>query len=239
MKNLVEYINESLLDDEEVLVNDETITIKAWLAQNCEIRGQISIVKKGKKYIINSNDNITITNKELVEFPEYIQFGKVRNFYCSDCTLLKSLRGCPTAVINSFSCSGCTSLTSLVGAPTKADSFFCNRCTSLKSLEGCPQKLNYFECCECTSLTSLVGGPKKMGSTTTNKKSPFNAPYRANDCKSLNSIEGLPEYANEIFLERCYGLDKRDIKTHLPKEFRTIHLGYGCIDGDLSTYYKR
>ena len=86
----------------------------------------------------------------------------------------------------------------------------------------------------------MVGGPKIMGSTTANKKTPFNAMYSANECP-LTSIEGLPEYANEIFLERIYSLSSRSIENspHLPKEFRTIHLGFGCVDGSLSTYYKR
>ena len=228
MKSLKYILEKSVLNDiENSIQSNEDIlyvTIENWINENCKIGystpGKVSIDKKGKKYIINSNDAITITNKELEEIPDFITFGKVLSFSCSDCTKLKSLNGCPQSVKN-FSCSGCTSLT---------------------SLEGCPQKLKgSFSCRGCTSLTSLKGGPKIMGSTTSNKKSPFHAKYDANECTSLKTIEGLPEYANDIFLEGNYQFSLRELKDSpfLPKEFRTIHLGFGCIDGSLSTYWKR
>ena len=89
MKNLSEYIQESLLDGidkiaDAAAINDEVLTIKVWLEENCKTEGQYSFVKKGKKYLINSNSSVTVTNKELEEFPEFIRFDKVEgSFYCN------------------------------------------------------------------------------------------------------------------------------------------------------------
>jgi hypothetical protein len=65
MKNLVEYItNESLLDDEEDLLNDDVALWQSWLDENIKIalnRMQLNndfrfkIVKNGKKYLITGN----------------------------------------------------------------------------------------------------------------------------------------------------------------------------------------
>jgi hypothetical protein len=65
MKNLVEYItNESLLDDEEDLLNDDVAIWQSWLDENIKIalnRMQLNndfkfkIVKNGKKYLITGN----------------------------------------------------------------------------------------------------------------------------------------------------------------------------------------
>lgn len=64
MKNLVEYIDESLLDDEEDLLNDDIALWQSWLDENIKIalnRMQLNndfkfkIVKNGKKYLITGD----------------------------------------------------------------------------------------------------------------------------------------------------------------------------------------
>jgi len=75
-----------------------------------------------QQYVIN--DDLTIDSDITVnfaydnikEFPEYIQFNKVKgNFLVNDCGLL-SLRGCPKEVGMSFFCND-NKLTSLEGCP--------------------------------------------------------------------------------------------------------------------------
>ena len=63
-----------------------------------------------ENYIINKDltidvkEDIDLDLRDLVEFPEYIQFGVVRGYFdCSYCHL-KSLRGAPKEVRRYFDC---------------------------------------------------------------------------------------------------------------------------------------
>ena len=93
--------------------------------------------------VINSKSNITIRDTDLVDGKLPFKFGRVdKDFICSKCTSLTSLKGAPQTVGENFNCSKCTSLTSLEGAPQEVgDDFYCRECTSLKSLEGSPQEV--------------------------------------------------------------------------------------------------
>ena len=128
MKTLRESLHESLLDikDVEASVDPTAMTIMKiddWCKDN--VRGNYVINKK--TLTINSSASITITNRELIEFPSYIHFGTVRiNFSCDNCTSLKSLVGAPEKVGKNFSCANCTSLESLEGAPKEVGrAFYC------------------------------------------------------------------------------------------------------------------
>ena len=128
---------ESLLDINDVETSIDPITmIDNWCKDN--IRGIYTIDKE--TLTINSLASITITNKKLVEFPSYIHFGTVQaDFFCSNCPLLKSLKGAPKEVGQDFYCYYCNSLKSLEGAPKKVGrDFYCGSCTSLTSLNGAP-----------------------------------------------------------------------------------------------------
>ena len=140
-----------------------------------------------KNYTIKDNFEIDVDGyvdlykKDIIEFPEYIQFGVVNGIFdCSYCHL-KSLRGAPRITKGSFDCSNnelvslegipekveksiiCYSnkLTSLKGAPKKVESFLCydNKLTSLK---GCPVEVDGDFDCRFNNLTSLEGAPKKV-----------------------------------------------------------------------------
>ena len=148
---------ESLLDINDVETSVEPITmIDNWCKDN--ISGNYTIDKK--TLTINSSSTITITDEKLVELPSYIHFGVVkRDFYCVQCTSLKSLKGAPEKVGGGFYCNACPSLESLKGAPKEVGKgFYCDSCTSLKSLKGAPEKVGGdFDCSNCTSLKSLEG----------------------------------------------------------------------------------
>ena len=107
-----------------------------------------------------------------------------KDFNCSYCASLTSLKGAPKEVAGNFSCSYCNSLTSLKGAPKEvAGNFSCSYCTSLTSLKGAPKEVGgNFTCYNCTSLTSLEGAPHKVGGD-----------FFCKDCVSLTSLEGAPK----------------------------------------------
>ena len=107
---------ESLLGINDIETSvEQIIMIDNWCKDN--IRGMYKIDEK--TLAINSSSTITITDENLVELPSYIHFGVVkRNFYCVQCTSLKSLEGAPEKVGGDFDCSNCTSLKSLEGIST-------------------------------------------------------------------------------------------------------------------------
>ena len=93
--------------------------------------------------VINSKSNITIRDTDLVDGKLPFKFGRVdKDFICSKCTSLTSLKGSPQKVGEDFDCRECTSLTSLEGVPQEVGrNFSCSDCPSLKSLEGVPKKI--------------------------------------------------------------------------------------------------
>ena len=152
MKTLYERLCESFFDN----VGSPFEVIDNWCKDN--ISGWYEIDRE--TLIINAPSTITIVNKNLVEFPSYIHFGTVGGeFYCNNCSSLKSLKGVPREVGRSFYCDNCTSLKTLEGAPEKVGgNFNCSSCTSLKTLEGAPKEVGMkFYCDNCSSLTSLEG----------------------------------------------------------------------------------
>ena len=179
MKTLYESICESLCEDFFDNVGSTFELIDRWCKDN--INGECVIDRK--TLTINSPSDIKIIGRSLTEFPSYIHFGIVRgDFYCNDCSSLRSLEGAPAKVGGDFCCNYCNSLTSLEGAPKKVDGcFYCNSCNSLKSLKGAPKEVGRsFYCDNCTSLVSLEGAPKKVG---------WN--FSCNGCTSLKSLKGI------------------------------------------------
>jgi len=87
------------------------IMIEKWLEK----------MKRSGNYTINDDytidaGNVDLDNRDLFEFPDYIQFNKVTGWFDIRNSKLTSLRGCPEIVDNDFICSW-NYLTSLEGCP--------------------------------------------------------------------------------------------------------------------------
>ena len=133
MKNLKDYIKESILGDWEDIdvTKDIKSEIKQFLKDN--YKGRFSITLVGGKYIVNSKKNVEIKNKKVTSLTNgMFEFGKVGgDFDCMYCNSLKSLEGAPKEVGRDFDCRDCYSLTSLEGAPEKVGGdFICRFCSS-------------------------------------------------------------------------------------------------------------
>ena len=178
MKNLNEYIQESLLDDEVELVNSkDSVIIKpivlkflqshyvCFKKDNIEDAVELIWDDKLKKFIVNSDLSICVKDKSLQSLTnEYFEWGNIKGgFSCENCTKLKSLEGSPRKVGGYFHCGFCQSLITLEGAPKEVKgNFDCNYCFSLKSLVGAPKEVRNFDCSYCSKLKSLIGLPKKV-----------------------------------------------------------------------------
>ena len=154
-----------------------------------------------KKYTINADMTIDVGSVVLddeyeeEQFPEYIQFRKVKYFIIEGSPKLKSLKGAPQKVGGYFKCCDCPKLESLEGAPqTVAKAFDCHSCENLTSLKGAPQKVGgWFGCNGCANLTSLEGAPKEVGGG-----------FYCNDCPKLESLKGAPQkVGGEFNCSKC------------------------------------
>ena len=156
MKNLKEFILESILGEDENLVKD-------FLKKNYDIKGSYTI----KDDVVDVKGNITVKNKGIITLNNGLfKFGKVTDgsFNCEKCPKLISLEGGPKEVEGYFDCTGCSKLKTLDGAPKKVGGdFYCYGCESLISLEGSPKEIGgEFNCEDCPKLKSLKGAPQNV-----------------------------------------------------------------------------
>jgi len=109
------------VDPKDALGIGKRYLIEKWLDE----MGILNRCIINKDLTIDSNSNIKISHKDLVKFPDYIQFKRVNAFFSVQNNNLISLRGCPIHVETMFSCSN-NNLTSLEGCLQKAGAFYCH-----------------------------------------------------------------------------------------------------------------
>lgn len=199
MKELKEYIYEGILDiDTNVDQAGNIAIVKNFIKENYNINdynGQANVdireerTKDGKFIVDAQYCDVIISDKDIKSLTnDMFVWGIVGNFYCDDCSKLKSLEGAPAQATWNFSCKGCDSLTSLKGAPSIVTmSFSCQNCKSLKSLIGAPEKTKSFDCSLCVSLKSLKGSPRELVS------------FNCTGCSSLDSLSGSPKKVSDTF----------------------------------------
>ena len=157
---------ESLLDDDDIFLGsgNEKKLVKEWINDNYKINGNLTI---SDDFVVDCDGGVRIKNKSIESLTNgMFKWGKVGGqFWCNDCTKLKSLEGAPKEVGGDFYCGYCVKLETLEGAPKSVGGgFYCESCINLKSLKGTPEKVEgVFNCNYCDNLKSLEGAPKKVG----------------------------------------------------------------------------
>ena len=195
MITLQNKLYESLLDDEDDLVNDEIALIEQFLKDNYNIKGTYTIDNR----TVNINGDIFVENNNLKQLTNGLfKFGKVSGiFSCQMNEKLTSLEGGPSEVGGSFICGYCRKLTSLEGGPEKVGKVFSCAGCDIINLNGSPKIVKDFNCSNCNKLTSLEGGPSEVGGS-----------FICNDCKNLKTLKGLPKIVKSDFqCKRCPKLD--------------------------------
>ena len=161
MKSLKIYVKESIFDNVEDIVSNDTILIEQFLKDNYIIDGTYTIKDK----VVDVRGCVNVKNRKIESLTNGLfRFGVVsKDFDCAFCPGLVSLEGAPKEVGGRFYCYECTKLKSLEGGPRKVGKdFYCNDCPKLKSLEGAPEEVGEsFDCSYCENLTSLEGAPIK------------------------------------------------------------------------------
>lgn len=200
MKTLNQYIKESLLDDEDSLINDNSVLIKNFLEDNYKIQGSYII----KNNVVNIYGNIFVYNDGLDYLTNNLfTFGIINGaFDCSGSDIL-SLHGGPTYVKKMFNCCYCDNLINLDGSPKEVGAMTCSNCRSLKSLCGAPEKINgNFSCTKCHNLSSLDGMPKYIDGSFSFENCPkikdLTPLKTANIKKNIYDTDGNCIYPNKL-----------------------------------------
>ena len=160
------YLNESLLDDEDVLSGPEkdNAIIENWIKENFKIKGTLKI---DKDFTVDCTGDVAVKNNNITSLTNKLfRWGKVGGYFdCYGCKNLKTLEGAPEVVKVNFSCSYCDDLENLIGSPKRVGAnFLGTHCKNLKSLKGSPKWIGGdFECQWCKNLKTLKEGPEFVG----------------------------------------------------------------------------
>lgn len=88
----------------------------------------------------------------------------------------------------------------------KVSGRFIVRETDLTTLEGCPEEVGTWFDCSKTKIRNFIGGPKNIGASGAKYSDTFNA----NNCDSLESLEGLAEGTGTVTICFCKKLKAID-----------------------------
>lgn len=208
MIDLKKYIKESLLDDEEDLIDrvNTKFLVEEWL-KKYNVKNYRLQERSDGFFEINVKGSVRIWGL-MEDFPEYIKFGRVTgNFSISDSSLT-SFEGFPRSVgiLKISNCKlpdtlegiskeitgelqlGTLDIKSLKGLPDKIKKVTIGYCSKLISLEGLPKTITSLELYSCFSLISLEGCPSNINDLTIN-----NCPY-------IISLEGIAKRVNKLEL---------------------------------------
>jgi hypothetical protein len=114
--------------------------IKSWL-ESMDIENYFIT----RKFLIDVYDDVDLGYRQLVEFPEYINFRKITGSFICSHNDLRSLRGSPHIVRGSFHCCN-NQLSSLEFGPYKVEGSYLAHSNNLTSLKHMPKNLNTFSC---------------------------------------------------------------------------------------------
>lgn len=211
MRTLNERLTESLLDDEDELVNDNTTLIEQFLNDNYIIKGTYTI----KNGIVDVNGNIRISwdvQNDITSLTDDIfEFGTINgDFNINDCINLKTLKGGPKRVKGDFLCGYCEKLKSFEYAPYEIEGAFVTIDCGVTSLKGLPKRIKYIGLTQCDNLIDLDYIPDADE-------------YTLSDCTKLKSLKGLPQ-------DHEYSLDVSGCKKLKTLEGCGKKMGYLSIE---------
>lgn len=188
-------LQESLLDDEDVLIKNTEIDViaevKKYIKEHCQKVIKLKILKHN---IVNADFIFYKNNITSLKLPFGFKFGEVNKIYCYGCDNLISLEGAPEEC-EKFDCEHCDNLKTLKGAPKECKKFYCSECLNLTSLKYAPEKCNTFVCTFCNKLKNLKGVPKECEW------------FNCSNCQNLTSLEGTPEKCDSFYCANCYKLN--------------------------------
>lgn len=146
MKNLQEYIQESLLDKYDDIASKINVKeeIEKFLKDNYYLNlDDCTITKISNYYIVDVNNDLNPKKDRLKTITNHLfKFGNIAGCVDFSNCKLKSLEGCPEAVYGFFDIDKNEHITTLKGSPKfVSGNFYCSNCSKLKSLKGGPEQI--------------------------------------------------------------------------------------------------
>lgn len=233
MRHLIDYINESILNDIDDTMNDNISDdlIKDWINNNWLIdRGELIIKLEGSTYVVDCSGSVRHPKTGKITNGLFVWGNIAGDFVCNNVVdadtqnKTKSLveLGLPRTVGGEFVLYDIKNVTTLEGCPTECKDFFIKGFTKLTSLKGCPKTVKRrFTVTECNSLKELDYLPEYIGggidfsfnknllsidglSTVTDV---VNGNLFLNGNRNLKSLKGCPSIVNGMFsCEKCKSL---------------------------------
>lgn len=199
MKNLIDYINESILGDIEntLSVSDNDLAtelITNWINDNWLIQGNLTIKLEGKTWIVDCDGNVKwpktgkITNGMFAWGNVTGDF--IYNVIDTEVQKAKSFvgLGLPRFVGGELNLHGFKHIVNLEGLPDAVGSLIIIGFTKLNSLKGCPTKVeNKLSISGCPALKGLDYLPEHIGGS-----------IFINNNVNLLSIDGLSRITNVV-----------------------------------------
>lgn len=195
MKHLIDYINESLLDNIDDTMNDSISDelIINWINENWVVKGDLTVKFDGEKYVVDCNGSLhprtgKITNGMFVWGNVMGDF--IFNVLDTDIQKVKSLKdiGLPQFVGGILNLHSFTNVTNLEGLPDNVGALNISGFKKMTSLKGCPSNVEYgFTILLCPALKGLDYLPNHIGGGIT-----------INHNKNLLSIAGLSAVTNVV-----------------------------------------
>lgn len=233
MKNLIDYINESVLSDIEDTLsvsNDDLATelITNWINDNWRVDGKLTIKFEGNTRVVDCSGNVRYPKTGKITNDMFV-WGNVMgdfvfNALDTDTNKVKTFigLGLPRFVGGTLNLHSFTNVTNLEGLPDNVGSLHISGFKKLASLKGCPINVdNRFTITSCASLKGLDYLPEHIGgcitinhnvnllsidglSAVTNV---VNGDLYINGNFKLKSLEGCPSIVDGVFsCEKCKAL---------------------------------
>lgn len=233
MKNLIDYINESVLSDIEDTLsvsNDDLATelITNWINDNWRVDGKLTIKFEGNTRVVDCSGNVRYPKTGKITNDMFV-WGNVMgdfvfNALDTDTNKVKTFigLGLPRFVGGTLNLHSFTNVTNLEGLPDNVGSLHISGFKKLASLKGCPINVdNRFTITLCASLKGLDYLPEHIGggitinhnvnllaidglSAVTNV---VNGDLYINGNFKLKSLEGCPSIVDGVFsCEKCKAL---------------------------------
>lgn len=173
MKELKDWVSESLLDDIEKTYSITPAEfgiieeIQKFIDENYEYESiKISDKPNRKgKYEVFGKGEVSIKDRYIENLTNglFVWTHIDGDFFCGRTYRLLSLEGAPTTVSGAFSC-GDSNIKSLKGGPVKVGEFSCSFNDNMTNLVGAPKEVTGdFSCSFCKKLRTLKGVPEKVG----------------------------------------------------------------------------
>lgn len=233
MKNLIDYINESILSDIEDTLsvsNDDLAAdiITNWINDNWLVDGKLTIKFEGNTRVVDCSGNVRYPKTGKITNDMFV-WGNVMgdfvfNALDTDTNKVKTFigLGLPRFVGGTLNLHSFTNVTNLDGLPNNVGSLHISGFKKLASLKGCPINVdNRFTITLCASLKGLDYLPEHIGGNITINHNVnllsidglsavtnvVNGDLYINSNYKLKSLQGCPSIVDGVFsCEKCKAL---------------------------------